>query len=160
MVHDRDHAAFLSVLASKPDLDLYRRVYEGPSFKAYLQHRPGSYARRAALLRFRLRSGTSMLRHHDRKCNRKFKYQPSHDTQGRICPACEQPGQHRVRTARITALPCTRERGTCRLTTGTIATGSSTDFPTALVDDEAVVADEGDSAFCGKLSREEKRRHL
>ena len=35
-VHDRDHAAFLVVVASMPDLDPYHRVYEGPGFRAYL----------------------------------------------------------------------------------------------------------------------------
>ena len=35
-VHDRDHAAFLVVVASMPDLDPYHRVCEGPGFRAYL----------------------------------------------------------------------------------------------------------------------------
>ena len=51
-VHDRDHVAFLTMLASRPDLDLYRRVYEGPDFRAYLQRSTGSHACQAALIRF------------------------------------------------------------------------------------------------------------
>ena len=35
-VHDRDHASFLGVLASKPELALYQRIYEGPGFGEYL----------------------------------------------------------------------------------------------------------------------------
>ena len=51
-IHDRDHAAFLIVLASRPDLDLYHRIYEGPGFRAYLQRSTGSHACQAALIRF------------------------------------------------------------------------------------------------------------
>ena len=36
-VHDRDHASLLSVLASRPELALYQRIYEGPGFRQYLQ---------------------------------------------------------------------------------------------------------------------------
>ena len=61
VVHARDHATFLSVLASMPDLDLYQRVYEGPGLRAYLQRGTISHACQAALIRFHLRSGTSML---------------------------------------------------------------------------------------------------
>ena len=33
-IHDRDHAAFLSVLVGRPDLDIYCRVYKNSGFKA------------------------------------------------------------------------------------------------------------------------------
>ena len=86
-VHDRDHTAFLSTLASKAELALYQRIYEGPGFKEYLQRSLSTAGQQGALLRFQLRSGTSMLRQHDSR----FRDQPSHDTEDRICPACGEP---------------------------------------------------------------------
>ena len=83
-VHDRDHASFLSMLASKPELALYQRIYEGPGFREYLQR--STEGQQAAQIRFQLRSGTSMLRQHDSR----FRDQPSHDTEDRICPACKR----------------------------------------------------------------------
>ena len=79
-MHDRDHGAFLSTLASK--LALFQRIYEGPGFREYLQR--STVSQQGTLLRFQLRSCTSMLRQHDSR----FRDQPSHDTEDRICPAC------------------------------------------------------------------------
>ena len=84
-VHDRDHTSFLSLLASRPELALHQRVYEGPRLKHYLQR--SIQGQQAAQVRFQLRSGTSMLRQHDSH----FRDQPSHDTKDRICPACGEP---------------------------------------------------------------------
>ena len=127
-VHDRDHAAFLVVLASRPDLGLYHRVYEGPGFRAYLQRSTGSHARQAALMRFQLRSGTSMLRQHDSR----FRDQLSHDRQDRICPACEQPDS--IESVQHVLLHCPvheRRRAALR---------AAQAFPAALTDDEGVIA--------------------
>ena len=57
------HAALFRTLASKPELALDECIYEGPGFKEYLQR--DTRGQQAAQLRFQLRSGTSMLRHHD-----------------------------------------------------------------------------------------------
>ena len=64
-VHDRDHKAFLSTLASKPELALYQRIYEGLGFKEYLQRSLSTAGQQGALLQFQLRSGTSMLQQYD-----------------------------------------------------------------------------------------------
>ena len=134
-VHDRDHAAFLTVLASRPDLDLYRRVYEGPGFRAYLQRSTGSHACKAALIRFQLRSGTSMLRQHDSR----FRDQPSHDKQDRICPACEQPDS--IESVQHVLLHCpVHERRRAALRAALAALPAAQAFPAALTDDEVVVA--------------------
>ena len=94
-VHDRDHGAFSSTLASMPELALYQRirclesrVYEGPAFKEYLKRSLSTPGQQGALLRFQLRSGTSILRQHDSR----FRDQASHDTEDRICPTCGEPG--------------------------------------------------------------------
>ena len=121
VVHDRDHAAFLSVLTSMPDLDLYQRVYEGPGFRAYLQRGAGSHACQAALIRFHLRSGPSILRQHDGRLMDK----PSHDRQDRICLACKQPNS--MQSVQHISLHCLAHerrraafvRGPCRLTSST-----------------------------------------
>ncbi len=84
-VHDRDQAALLCALAGKPELALYQRIYEGPGFREYLQR--STQGQQAAQIRFQLRSGTSMLRQHDSR----FRDQPNHDREDRICPACEEP---------------------------------------------------------------------
>ena len=134
-VHDRDHAAFLVVLASRPDLDLYHRVYEGPGFRAYLQRSTGSHARQAALMRFQLRSGTSMLRQHDSR----FRDQPSHDRQDRICPACEQPDS--IESVQHVLLHCpVHERRRAALRAALAALPTAQAFPAALTDDEGVIA--------------------
>ena len=134
-VHDRDHAAFLVVLASRPDLDLYHRVYEGPGFRAYLQRSTGSHARQAALMRFQLRSGTSMLRQHDSR----FRDQPSHDRQDRICPACEQPDS--IESVQHVLLHCpVHERRRAALRAALAALPTAQAFPAALIDDEGVIA--------------------
>ena len=62
-VHERDHAAFLRMLASKPELALYKRIHEDSGFRVYLQR--DTRGQQAAQLRLQLRSGTSILRHHD-----------------------------------------------------------------------------------------------
>ena len=62
-LHERDHAALFRTLASKPELALYERIYEGARSKEYLQR--DTRGQEAAQLRFQQRSGTSILRHHD-----------------------------------------------------------------------------------------------
>ena len=84
-VRDRDQAAFLRTIAAKPELALYQRMYEGPGFREYLQR--STQGQQAAQIRFQLRCGTSMLRQHDSR----FRDQPNHDREDRICPACEEP---------------------------------------------------------------------
>ena len=134
-VHDRDHAAFLVVLASRPAIGLYPRVYEGRGFRAYLQRSTGSHARQAALMRFQLRSGTSMLRQHDSR----FRDQPSHDRQDRICPACEQPDS--IESVQHVLVHCpVHERRRAALRAALAALPTAQAFPTALIDDEGVVA--------------------
>ena len=86
-MHDRDHEAILSTLGSKPELALYQRIYEGPGFREYLRSSLSTAGQQGALLRFQLRSGTSMLRQH----HSRFRDQPSHDTEDRICPTCGEP---------------------------------------------------------------------
>ena len=134
-VRDRDHVAFLTILASRPDLDLYRRVYEGPGFRAYLQRSTGSHACQAALIRFQLCSGTSMLRQHDSR----FRDQPSDDRQDRVCPACEQ--QDSIESIQHVLLHCpVHERRRAALRTALAALPAAQAFPAALTDDEGVVA--------------------
>ena len=148
-VHDRDHAAFLSVLASRPDLDLYRHVYEGLGFRAYLQRSTGTHARQGALTRFQLRSATSMLRQHDSR----FRNQPSHDRQDRICPACEQPDS--IESIHHVLLHCpVHERGRAALRVALAASSALQAFPAALTDDEGAVA------FLRDVSLEAHRQHL
>ena len=48
-VHDRDHASLLSVLAGRPELALYQRVYEGPGSRQYLQR--STHGQRAARIK-------------------------------------------------------------------------------------------------------------
>ena len=135
VVHDRDHAAFLSVLASMPDLDLYQRVYEGPGFRRHLQRGTGSHACQAALIRLHLRSGTSMLRQHDGRLMDK----PSHDKQDRICPACKQP--NRIESVQHVLLHClAHERRRAALLAELAALPAAQALPMALTDDEGVVA--------------------
>ena len=84
-MRERERAAFLYALTSKPELALYERIYEGPGFREYLQR--NTKGQQAAQFRFQLRSGTSTLRHHDSR----FRDQPSYDTEDRICAACGEP---------------------------------------------------------------------
>lgn len=49
-VHDGDHKAFFSTLASKAELALYQRIYEGPGFKEYLQRNLSTAGQQGALL--------------------------------------------------------------------------------------------------------------
>ena len=97
-VCDRDHPSCLSLLASRPELALYQRVYGEPEFRQYLQR--GTQGQQAARVRFQLRSGTFMLRKHDNR----LRDQPRHDTEDRICPACGEP-KGRVHIASPFALP-------------------------------------------------------
>ena len=123
------------MLASSPDLDLYRRVYEGPGFRAYLQRSTGSHACQAALIPFQLRSGTSMLSQHDSR----FRDQPSHDRQDCICPACEQPDS--IESVQHVLLHCLlHERRSAALRAALAALPAAQAFPAALTDDEGVVA--------------------
>ena len=134
-VHDRDHAAFLSVLAGRPDLDLYRRLYEGPGFRAYLQRSTHSHGHQAALMRFQLRSGTSMLRQHDSR----FRDQPSHDREDRICPACEQPDS--IESVQHVLLHCpTHEPRRVALRAAIASLPAAQASPAALIDDEGVIS--------------------
>ena len=134
-VHDRDHAAFFSMLASKPELDLYQRIYEGPGFREYLQRSTGSRCSQAALIRFQLRSGTSMLRQHDSR----FRDQPSHDREDRICPACEQPDS--IESVQHVLLHCPAyEQRRAALRTAVAALPAAQASPPVLTDDEGVVA--------------------
>ena len=134
-VHDRDHAAFLSVLAIRPDLDLYRRVYEGSDFKVYLQRSTGTHACQAALIRFQLRSNTSMFRQH----NSRFRDPPSHDRQDRICPACKQPDS--IESVQHILLHCpAHEWRRAALRAALAALPAAPDFPMALIDNEGVFA--------------------
>ena len=67
-VHGRDHAAVLSVMVGRLEPDLYQRLYEGPGFRAYCSRAHFNYiscGHQAALIRFQLRSGTSMSQQHD-----------------------------------------------------------------------------------------------
>ena len=82
---ERDHAAFLHALTSKPELALYERIYEGPGFMESFQRY--TKGQQAAQIRFQLRSGTSMLWHRDNR----FRDQASYDTEDRICAACGEP---------------------------------------------------------------------
>ena len=118
-VHGRDHAAFLVVLASRPDLDLYDRVYEGLGFRAY----------------FQLRSGTSMLRQHDNR----FRDQPSHDRLDRICPACKQPDSIESIQHVLLRCPIHKQRRAA-LRAALAALPAAHAFPAALTGDEGVVA--------------------
>ena len=84
---------------------------------------------------FQLRSGTSMLRQHDRR----FRDQPSHDTEDRICPACGEPDS--VESPNHVLLHCPIYE--CRRATLRSAITSlplSHASPPVLVDDEEVVA--------------------
>ena len=129
------HAALLSVLASRPDLDLYRCVYGGPELRTYLQRSTGSHAGQAALIRFQLRSGTSLLRQR----HSKFKDQPSHNWQDRICLACKQPDN--IESVQHIFLHCPiHERRKAALRTALAALPAAQAFPAALIDDEGVVA--------------------
>ena len=89
-------------------------------------------------MRFQLRSGTSMLRQHDSR----FKDQPSHDRQDRICPACEQPDSiESVQLLQHVSLHCSvHERRRAALRTALAALPTAQAFPAALTDDERVVA--------------------
>ena len=128
------HAALLSVLASRPDLDLYRCVYGGPELRTYLQRSTGSHAGQAALIRFQLRSGASMLRQH----HSRFRDQPSHDWQDRICLACKQPDN--IESVQHIFLHCPiHERRKAALRTALAASPAAQAFPAALIDDEGVV---------------------
>ena len=62
-MHERDHAAFSGMPASKPELALYEQIYEGPGFRKHIGR--DTEGQQAAQIRFQLRSGTPMLRHHD-----------------------------------------------------------------------------------------------
>ena len=55
--------------------------------KGYLQR--DTRGQQAAQLRFQLRSGTSMLRHHDSL----LRDQPSYDMEDRLCAACCEPAR-------------------------------------------------------------------
>ena len=83
-VHDREHASLLSVLASKPALTLYHRLYGRSGFRHYLQQ--STQGQQAAQIRFQLRSGTSTPCQHDSQ----FRDKPSHDRMDRICSASEE----------------------------------------------------------------------
>ena len=143
-VHDRDHIAFLSVLATRPDLDLYRRVCEGHGFRAYLQRSTSSHACKPALIRFQLHSRTSMLRQHDSR----FRDQPSHDRQDCIRPACEQAD--RIESVQHVLLHCSaHERRRAALRAALAALPAAQAFPAALTNDEGVVAFSPDNFMGG-----------
>ena len=133
-VHDRDHATFLSMLTSRPELALYEHIYEGPGFRAYLQRSTDSHGRQAALILFQLRSGTSMLRQHDSR----FRDQPSHDTEDRICPACEQPDS--IESIQHVLLHCPAHERRRDALRAAVADLPAAHVPAILIDDAGVIA--------------------
>ena len=75
-------ALLAGVLSTKPRLGLYNRVAEGASSKEYLlRHSDGQ---RAAKIRFRFWSGTSMLAHHRADYLRNH----AHEEDSDACPTC------------------------------------------------------------------------
>ena len=123
------------MLAGRPDLDLYQRLYEGPGFKAYLQRSTDSHGHQAALIRFQLRLGASMLRQHDSR----FRDQPSHDRKDRICPACEQPNS--IESVQHVLLHCPRhEPRRVALRAAIASLPAEPASPAALIDDEGVIS--------------------
>ena len=132
-LHDRDHASFLGALASKPELALYQRIYEGPGFKEYLQH--STEGQQAAQIRFKLRSGTSMLRQRDSR----FRNQPSHDREDRICPACEETDS--IESIHHVLLQCPAyEHCRAALRTAVACLPAAQASPPVLLDDEGIGA--------------------
>ena len=150
-VHDRDHGAFLSTLASKPELALYQRIYEGPGFKEYLQRSLSTAGQQGALLRFQLRSGTYMLRQHDSR----FRDQPSHDTEDRICPTCGEPDS--IESVHHVLLHCPAyEHHRAALRTKVARLPAAQASPPVLSDEEGVIAFLRDD-FYGRCRRGNKR---
>ena len=134
-VHDRDHGAFLSTLGSKPELALYQRIHEGPGFREYLQRSLSTAGQQGALLRFQLRSGTSMLRQHDSR----FRDQPSHDTEDRICPTCGEPDS--IESVHHVLLHCPAyEHHRAALRTKVARLPAAQASPPVLSDEEGVIA--------------------
>ena len=132
-VHDRDHALLLRVLASKPELALYGRVYEGPGLRRYLQR--CTHGQQAARIRFQLRSGTSVLRHHDSR----LRDQPSYDTVDRICPACGEADS--IESVHHVLLHCHEYehiRAALRDTVSDMP--AAQDSPPVLIDEDGVVS--------------------
>ena len=89
-VHDRDHASFLNVLASKPELAFKPITYTSVFMGAQDSNGICSGERtdnRHLRDDFDYERSTSILCQHD-GC---FKDQPSHDTMDRICLACKEP---------------------------------------------------------------------
>ena len=134
-MHDRDHGAFLGTLASKPELALYQRIYEGPGFKEYLQRSLSTAGQQGALLRFQLRSGTSMSRQHDSR----LRDQPSHDTEDRICPTCGEPDSiESVHHVLLYCSACERHRAALRTKVARLPAAQAS--PPVLSDEEGVIA--------------------
>ena len=132
-VHDKDHASPLSVQASRPELALYQRVYEGPGYRQYLQR--STQGQRAAQIRFQLRSGTSMLRQHDSR----FRDQASHDTVDRLCPVCKEPNS--IESIQHVLLHCpAEEHHRVGLRTAVARRPAARTSPSVLLDDEGVCA--------------------
>ena len=107
--------------------------YEGPEFREYLQR--STEGPQAAQIRFQLRSGTSMLRQHDSR----FRDQPSHDTEDRICPACKETDS--IESIHHVLLHCPAyEHRRAALRTAIACLPAAQASPPVLHDDEGVIA--------------------
>ena len=132
-VHDRDQAAFLCALAGKPELTLYQRIYEGPGFKEDLQC--SAQGQQATQIRFQLHCGTSMLRQHDSR----FRDQPNHDREDRVCPTCEEPDS--IESIQHVLLHCPAyEHHRAALRSVVASLPGAQDSTPVLADDEGLIA--------------------
>ena len=104
----------------------------GPSIE-YLQRSLSTAGQQGALLRFQLRSGTSMLRQHDSR----FCDQPSHDTEDRVCPG--EPDS--MESVHHVLLQCPAyEHHRAALRTEVARLPGAQDSPSVLSDAEGVIA--------------------
>ena len=114
---------------------MYGRIYEDPESKEYLER--GTIGQQAAQLRSQLRSGISMLRNHDSR----FKDQPSHDTEDRICAACSEPGS--IESIHHVLLHCpayARHRAVLRAKIAHVPGLGAEGTPPILTDEDGIVA--------------------